>query len=80
VSWREQTGTTPARWLRDARVRRAQHLLETTTLDMESVATAVGLGSANSLRDMFRQLVMTSPRDYRRAFSPRAQLSEVAPG
>ncbi|MET0387949.1 MAG: helix-turn-helix domain-containing protein [Polyangiales bacterium] len=68
--FREQTGTTPLHWLRHARVRRAQQLLETTSLSIESVAAAVGFGSASTLRQRFQHLVVTSPREYRRAFRP----------
>jgi transcriptional regulator GlxA family with amidase domain len=66
--FREQTGTTPLQWLLRARVRRAQHLLETTAHSMESIASAVGFGSASTLRERFQRVVVTSPRDYRRAF------------
>ncbi|RBM05521.1 GlxA family transcriptional regulator [Streptomyces sp. PT12] len=66
--FREQTGTTPLRWLHRARVRRAQHLLETTGHSIERIATQVGFGSATAFRDAFKRLVGTSPLGYRRAF------------
>ncbi len=66
--FREQTGTTPLRWLHRCRLRRAQHLLETTTHPVELVAAQVGFGSATSFRDRFRAHVGTSPQAYRRAF------------
>ncbi|MDO8185485.1 helix-turn-helix domain-containing protein [Conexibacter sp. JD483] len=66
--FREQTGTTPLRWLHRARLRRAQHLLETTAEPVELVAARVGFGSATSFRDRFRAHVGTSPQAYRRAF------------
>lgn len=66
--FREQTGTTPLRWLQQLRIRRAQHLLETTGHSVERVASEVGFGSPTSFRDLFKRLVGTSPRDYRRAF------------
>lgn len=71
--FREQTGTTPLRWLRHARVRRAQHLLETTPNSMESVAAAVGFASASTMRHRFARIVTTSPRDYRRSFRADAR-------
>jgi transcriptional regulator GlxA family with amidase domain len=64
----EQTGTTPRQWLIAARVRRAQQLLETTRLDVERVASAVGFGSATALRQHFRSVLGTAPTLYRRAF------------
>jgi transcriptional regulator GlxA family with amidase domain len=66
--FREQTGTTPPRWLRRSRIRRAQYLLETTGHSVERIAIQVGFGSPTSFRDRFKQLVGTSPHTYRRAF------------
>lgn len=66
--FREQTGTTPLRWLRRSRVRRAQYLLETTGHSVERIALQVGFGSPTSFRERFKLLVGTSPHAYRRAF------------
>jgi transcriptional regulator GlxA family with amidase domain len=66
--FRAQTGTTPARWLFVQRVRRAQHLLETSTLSIERIAAEAGFGSTAAFRERFRRVVGASPRDYRRAF------------
>ncbi|WP_049580505.1 GlxA family transcriptional regulator [Streptomyces sp. SBT349] len=66
--FREQTGTTPLQWLHRARIRKAQHLLETTGHSIERIATQVGFGSPTSFRDTFKRLVGTSPLGYRRAF------------
>lgn len=66
--FREQTGTTPLQWLHHARVRRAQHLLETTARPVERIAAEAGFGSPTAFRDRFRQIVGTSPQAYRRAF------------
>ena len=59
---------TPAMWLAQARVRRAQHLLETSDLPVERIAGEVGFGSPTVLRERFGRLVGTSPQAYRRAF------------
>jgi len=76
--FREQMGTTPLQWLNHARVRRAQQLLETTTtLSAESIAAAVGLGSASTLRERFQRIVTASPRDYRRSFRADAGPSSL---
>jgi transcriptional regulator GlxA family with amidase domain len=70
--FREQTGTTPLQWLLRARVRRAQHLLETTAHSIEAIASRTGFGSATSLREHFGRQVATSPVAYRRVFrAPR---------
>ena len=66
--FREQTGTTPLRWLHGARIRRARYLLETTGDPVERIATRVGFGSQTTFRDHFKRLVGTSPQAYRRAF------------
>jgi transcriptional regulator GlxA family with amidase domain len=69
--FREQTGTTPLKWLLRARVYRAQVLLETTRLSVELVTGRVGFGSPSALREQFQRFVGTSPQAYRRAFSQR---------
>ena len=66
--FRDQTGTTPLRWLQQTRIRRAQRLLETTSHSVEWIAGELGFGSTTSFRDLFKNLVGTSPRDYRRTF------------
>jgi transcriptional regulator GlxA family with amidase domain len=66
--FREQTGTTPLRWLNRARLRRAQYLLETTDHPINRIAPHVGFGSPTTFRDRFRRLTGTSPHAYRRAF------------
>ncbi|WP_367128088.1 GlxA family transcriptional regulator [Saccharothrix sp. HUAS TT1] len=69
--FREQTGTTPVRWLHRTRVRRAQHLLEATDHPVDRIAARVGFGSPTAFRDRFKRVVGTSPHAYRSAF--RAQ-------
>ncbi|MEU5110540.1 helix-turn-helix domain-containing protein [Streptomyces longwoodensis] len=66
--FREQTGTTPLQWLHRARVRRAQHLLETTEYPVERIASQAGFGSPTAFRERFRKVAGTSPQGYRRAF------------
>jgi transcriptional regulator GlxA family with amidase domain len=66
--FREHTGTTPLQWLHRARVRQAQHLLETTDQSVERIAVRVGFGSPTAFRDRFKRITGTSPHAYRRAF------------
>ncbi|MCK1797565.1 helix-turn-helix domain-containing protein [Streptomyces sp. XM4193] len=66
--FREQTGTTPLRWLHRARIRRAQHLLETTDHAVERVGAQVGFGSPTAFRDRFKRTTGVSPHAYRRSF------------
>lgn len=67
--FREQTGTTPLQWLHRARIRRAQHLLETTRHPVERIGAQVGFGSPTAFRDRFKRTTGVSPHAYRRAFS-----------
>jgi len=66
--FREQTGDTPLQWLHRARVRRAQHLLETTRYPVERIAAQVGFGSPTAFRDRFKRVTGVSPHTYRRTF------------
>lgn len=75
--FREQTGTTPLQWLRTARVRRAQSLLETTDLNIEQVATEAGFATATTFRDRFFRTVGLSPTAYRKAFGARTAMPHI---
>ncbi|MEV5816493.1 GlxA family transcriptional regulator [Streptomyces mutabilis] len=67
--FREQMGTTPLQWLHRARIRQAQHLLETTRHSVERIGGQVGFGSATTFRDRFKRTTGVSPQTYRRTFS-----------
>jgi transcriptional regulator GlxA family with amidase domain len=69
--FREQTGTTPLQWLHRARIRKAQHLLETTSHSVDRIGGQVGFGSPTAFRDRFKRIVGTSPHAYRHAFRGR---------
>lgn len=66
--FREQAGTSPMQWLHRARIRQAQHLLETTDHPVDRIALQVGFGSPTAFRDRFKRLIGTSPHAYRRNF------------
>ena len=66
----QQTGLTPSRWLLQRRIRRAQELLETTSLSIDALSSQVGFAAASTFRERFRALVGTSPLSYRRLFQP----------
>jgi transcriptional regulator GlxA family with amidase domain len=65
---RRQLGTSPAHWVASLRVRRAQQLLETTSLSIERVAEEVGFGSSSVLREQFARVVKVSPSRWRSAY------------
>ncbi|MCV7316654.1 helix-turn-helix domain-containing protein [Mycolicibacillus trivialis] len=67
--FRDQTGTTPLQWLHRARIRQAQHLLETTEHTVERIAAQVGFSSPTAFRDRFKRTAGVSPQTYRRTFS-----------
>ncbi|MGS2810474.1 GlxA family transcriptional regulator [Nocardia sp. MW-W600-9] len=67
--FRGQTGTTPLQWLQRARIRQAQHLLETTEHSVERISSQVGFGSSTAFRDRFKRTTGVSPQTYRRTFS-----------
>lgn len=69
--FREATGTTVSKWIANARLARAQQLLETTDLPVERIATEVGFGTALSMRQNFSEQFGMSPSEYRRTFSGR---------
>ena len=62
------TGTTPLQWLLTQRVRRAQHLLESSDEPVERVASMAGFGTAANLRQHFSRVVGVPPNTYRRTF------------
>ncbi len=72
--FREQMGTTPAAWVRQARIREAQRLLESGADNIDRVAALVGFRSTQTFRAQFSQIVGKSPTDYRRMFRAPATL------
>lgn len=66
--FRQETGTTPLKWLHAQRVDHARRLLEVSELPVEAVAQRCGFGSAAILRQHFRRATATTPTAYRRSF------------
>lgn len=66
--FREETGTTPHRWVLSERLRLAEHLLETTDAPVEQVSRRAGFGPASALRHHFVRARRTTPSGYRTAF------------
>lgn len=67
--FQDATGTTPARWMLNERLLRAKHFLETTRLNIESIAGQTGFGNAATLRHHFRRQFSLSPVQYRKTFT-----------
>lgn len=71
VSWlhrqfRRELQTTPARYITAARLRRARHLLATSTLGIAEVGQAVGIDDPYYFSKLFKQHTGVAPRAYRR--------------
>ncbi|MFE6334908.1 GlxA family transcriptional regulator [Streptomyces sp. NPDC057798] len=64
-----ESGVSPLQWLLHQRVERARELLETTSLPMDQVARACGLGTADSLRAHLVRRTGLTPSAYRAQFS-----------
>ncbi|SEL62993.1 AraC family transcriptional regulator, transcriptional activator FtrA [Kosakonia sacchari] len=71
--FQESTGTTPARWILQARLQRAQTLLEQTRMPIDLVAGQAGFGNAALLRHHFHQQYGISPAMYRKKFAEMAK-------
>ena len=69
------TGTTPLQWLLTQRVRRAQHLLESSDEPVERIASLAGFGTAANLRQHFIRVVGVPPMHYRRTFRGERRVS-----
>jgi transcriptional regulator GlxA family with amidase domain len=70
----QQTGATPAQWLTQQRIFRAQELLEGTSLAIVSVASEVGFPAISTFRERFRAVVGASPQNYRMLYQSRRQV------
>ncbi|QPP07016.1 helix-turn-helix domain-containing protein [Streptomyces bathyalis] len=66
--FREEVGMSPGRWVIQQRVARARHLLESSELSVDQVASRVGFATAASLRQHLQAAIGVSPLAYRRTF------------
>lgn len=74
--FREEVGISPGQWLTQQRVERARHLLESTDLSIDQVATDAGFGTAQSMRQHLQAALGVPPTVYRRTFRARAVRAE----
>lgn len=70
--FQQATGMSPLNWLIGERVERTRELLETTSLDLDAIATAAGFQAQETLRHHFRSRIGVSPSAYRRSFGKAA--------
>ena len=73
-SFRRTIGTTPARFVEEARANRAKTLLEETGSLLDEVAYDAGFGSVDAMLRSFQKIVGITPTAYRERFriSPSA--------
>jgi transcriptional regulator GlxA family with amidase domain len=69
----EQTKTTPAAFVERVRVEVARGQLETTISPVETIATACGFGSAETMRRAFLRVLGVGPSAYRARFTSTHQ-------
>lgn len=62
-------GVSPAAYLSERRIERAQDLLRTTNLTVTEVCHAVGFSSLGSFSSRFRELVGETPSDFQRRYA-----------
>jgi AraC-like DNA-binding protein len=65
-------GRTPAAYLSERRIERAQDLLRATNLTVTEVCHTVGFSSLGSFSSRFRELVGETPSEYQRRYDGRA--------
>jgi transcriptional regulator GlxA family with amidase domain len=68
--FRAEVGTSPLKWLAQSRLDEARHLLESTDLTIDRIATVCGFGDPAVLRKHFHARLGLSPQAYRRAHRP----------
>jgi len=66
--FRDETGVTPRKWLIRQRLDRARHLLESSSMTIDQIATEIGFATATSLRQLMNAELGVSPIAYRRTF------------
>lgn len=75
-----ETGVTPARFVERVRIEAARWRLEETDDTVDSIATACGFGSAETMRRSFLRCLGTGPAEYRRRFSSTPASARAAAG
>ena len=81
-SFRETFGETPHRYLQRRRIERAMSLLRETDRPVTEICLDVGFASLGTFSRTFREIVGSSPREYRvrEQAAPRAAIRAGVPG
>lgn len=67
-AFREETGTTPGRYVERVRVEHARRLLEDSAAGVAEISRSCGYGTPEALRRAFVRTMGQSPAEYRRRF------------
>jgi transcriptional regulator GlxA family with amidase domain len=67
--FRDETGTTPARFVEAARIESARRRLEESSDSIDTIARACGFGTAETMRRAFVRVLHVAPTEYRRRFA-----------
>lgn len=67
--FRDEIGTTPARFVEAARLESARRRLEESPDSIETIARACGFGTAETMRRAFLRALHVAPTEYRRRFA-----------
>lgn len=65
----ESTGTTPARWILQARLRRAEEMLTQSRMNIDVISEKIGFSNASALRHHFQQHYALTPGQFRKKFT-----------
>jgi transcriptional regulator GlxA family with amidase domain len=76
--FKQETGTSPAQYLKEFRLRKAEVMLRTTFLSVKQVLKQVGLGSNSHFVRDFRRLHGMTPTAYRRTVWRAAKAKKSA--
>ena len=66
--FKQETGTSPAQYVREFRLRKAELMLRTTFLSVKQILKRVGISSNTHFVYDFRKVYGVTPTAYRRAF------------
>ena len=69
--YRQETGSTPLKWLQQTRIEKARHLLELSSMSLSEVAGNVGYQDLATFSRLFVREAGQSPGQYRRKYQLR---------
>lgn len=75
----QEVGMAPERYVEQARLEAAKLMLSSGDGRLEAVADSCGLGSAETMRDVFQRNIGVSPEDYRDRFRTTGMCREAPP-